>query len=381
MPEPIAMRAVLAAAAVLAVAAVLGVAALAPPPAPAQDRAVPRSGEQIRLSFAPVVRQAAPAVVNVFTRKVVQGRASPFPPNPLFEQFFRDFGGVPRRRLESSLGSGVILRADGVVVTNAHVVENAVEVRVALADKREFDADVIFADAPSDLAVLRLRGARDLPVIAPREGPEPEVGDLALAIGNPFGVGQTVTSGIVSATARSTARGPGGRGGGYFIQTDAAINPGNSGGALVDMDGRLVGVNTAILSRGGGSVGIGFAIPVELVSRAVETALAGGRTLERPWAGIRGQAVTAEMAEAMGLGTPGGVVIADLHPRSPLRAAGLRAGDVIVALDDEPVDTPEEFVFRLSTLGTGGQATLRFLRDGRERAAAFDLIPAPRNAG
>jgi S1-C subfamily serine protease len=363
------------------IAAAFAALTLAAPAAPAQDRAVPRSADQIRLTFAPVVKRAAPAVVNVFTRKVVEGRASPFPPNPLFEQFFRDFGGVPRRRLENSLGSGVILRADGVVVTNAHVVENAVEVRVALSDKREFDADVIFADAPSDLAVLRLRGARGLPVIAPREGPEPEVGDLVLAIGNPFGVGQTVTSGIVSATARSTGRGPGGRGGGYFIQTDAAINPGNSGGALVDMDGRLVGVNTAILSRGGGSIGIGFAIPVELVSRAVETALAGGRALERPWAGVRGQAVTAEIAEAMGLETPSGVAIADLHPRSPLRAAGLRPGDVIVALDEEPVETPEEFAFRLATMGTGGRAALRYLRDGRERAAEFDLIPAPRNGG
>jgi S1-C subfamily serine protease len=374
------MRAALAPVALFGAVLTLTLAAMALSPAPAQERAAPRSAEQIRLSFAPVVRQAAPAVVNVFTRKAVQGRASPFPPNPLFEQFFRDFGGVPRRRLESSLGSGVILRADGLVVTNAHVVENAVEVRVALADRREFDADVIFADAPSDLAVLRLRDARGLPVLAPREGPEPEVGDLVLAIGNPFGVGQTVTSGIVSATARSTGRGQGGRGG-YFIQTDAAINPGNSGGALVDMDGRLVGVNTAILSRGGGSVGIGFAIPVELVSRAVDTALAGGRALERPWAGVRGQAVTAEIAEAMGLEAPAGVLIAELHPLSPLRAAGLRPGDVIVSVDGEPVDTPEAFVFRLAAMGPGGRASLRYLRGGREREAAFDLIPAPRDGG
>jgi S1-C subfamily serine protease len=226
-----------------------------------------------------VVRQAAPAVVNVFTRRVVTRRAvpGPFAGNPFFEQFFRDFGGVPQQRLESSLGSGVILRPEGIVVTNAHVIENAVEVRVALADRREYDAEVLLLDRPSDLAVLRLRGARDLPSLPIRGQEGLEVGDLVLAIGNPFGVGQTVTSGIVSALARSA-----GRIGGYFIQTDAAINPGNSGGALVDMQGRLVGVNTAILSRSGGSIGIGFAIPGELVALAVETALAGGQALARP---------------------------------------------------------------------------------------------------
>jgi S1-C subfamily serine protease len=361
--------------AVAALAALAAFALTVAAPAGAQTR-VPRDAAEIDLSFAPVVRRAAPAVVNVFTRRVVAGRAHPFPANPLFEQFFRDFGGAPRRRIENSLGSGVILRADGIVVTNAHVVENAVEVRVALTDRREFDAEVIFADAPSDLAVLRLSGARDLPTLTPREGAEPEVGDLVLAIGNPFGVGQTVTSGIVSATARSGPM-PGGRAG-YFIQTDAAINPGNSGGALVDMDGRLVGVNTAILTRTGGSVGIGFAIPVELATRAVETALAGGRALERPWAGIVGQPVTQDLAQALGLDAPAGVVVADLHARSPLRAAGLRAGDVVVALDDEPVDTPEEFAFRLAARGVGGRATLRYLRDGREREAAFELRPAPR---
>ncbi len=346
---------------------------LAPPAGMAETRA-PADAAELRLSFAPVVRKAAPAVVNVFTRRVVERRASPFPPNPLFDQFFRDFGGVPRRRVESALGSGVILRDDGIVVTNAHVIDGAAEIRVALSDRREFDAEPILIDRPSDLAVLRLAGARDLPVIAPREGPEPEAGDLVLAIGNPFGVGQTVTSGIVSAAARATRAG---RASGYFIQTDAAINPGNSGGALVDMDGRLVGVNTAILSRTGGSVGIGFAVPVSLVTRAVETALAGGRELARPWAGVRGQPVTADLAEALGLPSPAGVVIAELHPRSPLRAAGLRPGDVIVALDGDPVDSPEEFAFRLAALGVGGRAALGYLRDGRPREAAFDLRPGP----
>jgi S1-C subfamily serine protease len=267
----------------------------------------------------------------------------------------------------------VILRPEGIVVTNAHVIENAVEVRVALADRREYDADVLLLDRPSDLAVLRLRGARDLPSLPVRGQDGLEVGDLVLAIGNPFGVGQTVTSGIVSALARNA-----GRAGGYFIQTDAAINPGNSGGALVDMAGRLVGVNTAILSRSGGSVGIGFAIPGELVAQAVETALQGGQELARPWAGVRGQAVTGDLAEALGMDRPAGVVIAEIHPQSPLRRAGLRAGDVVVSLGGEPVQSPEEFSFRLAALGVGGQTTVGYLRQGRLREARMALIPAPR---
>ena len=341
-----------------------------------QLRAVPRERAEIQLSFAPVVKRAAPAVVNVFTRRVVRrpGLPGPLAGNPFFEQFFRDFGGIPQQRLENSLGSGVILRADGIVVTNAHVIADAVEIRVALADRREYDAKPLLIDRPSDLAILQLDGARDLPVLPIRGQAGLEVGDLVLAIGNPFGVGQTVTSGIISALARS-----GGRQGGYFIQTDAAVNPGNSGGALVDMAGNLIGVNTAILTRSGGSVGIGFAIPGELVAQAVETALTGGQTLSRPWAGIRGQAVTADIAEALGMERPAGVVIADIHPLSPLRAAGLRVGDVVIALDGEPVQSPEEFSFRLATLGIGGRAEVTYLRDGRRREARMDLVPPPRN--
>lgn len=360
-------------------AALLAALLAALPPAEgalAQSRVVPRQRAEIQLSFAPVVRRAAPAVVNVFTRRLVRrpGLPGPLAGNPFFEQFFRDFGGVPQQRLENSLGSGVILRSDGIVVTNAHVIADAVEIRVALADRREFDAEPILLDRPSDLAVLRLKGARDLPVLPVRGQEGLEVGDLVLAIGNPFGVGQTVTSGIVSALARS-----GGRQGGYFIQTDAAVNPGNSGGALVDMAGNLIGVNTAIVTRSGGSVGIGFAIPGELVVQAVETALAGNQTLSRPWAGIRGQVVTGDIAEALGMDRPAGVVIADTHPQSPLRAAGLRAGDVIVALDGEPVQSPEEFSFRLATLGVGGTARVTYIRDGRRREARMDLLPPPRN--
>jgi Do/DeqQ family serine protease len=347
-------------------------------PALAQERVVPSSEAEIRLSFAPVVKRASPAVVNVFTRKLVERRVSPFRGNPFFDQFFREFGGPTQRRMENSLGSGVIMRPDGVVVTNAHVLEGAVEIRVALADRREFDADVLLFDRASDLAVLKLRGAADLPTLDVRDSDTLEVGDLVLAIGNPFGVGQTVTSGIVSALDRTAGIRGGPQGGGYFIQTDAAINPGNSGGALVDGAGRLVGVNTAILSRSGGSVGIGFAIPSDLVVQAVESALRGETALARPWLGVRGQIVTAELAEALGLDRPEGVIISDMHPASPLIPAGVRPGDVIVALDGDPVNSPQEFSFRLAALGVGGDAELEILRDGARRRVAFALIPEPK---
>jgi S1-C subfamily serine protease len=344
-------------------------------PAPAQDRRAPDNMAEIQLSFAPVVKRAAPAVVNVYARKLVRN-ASPFAGDPFFDQFFRRFGPAPRSRVENSLGSGVIMRSNGIVVTNAHVIDRAVEIRVALADRREFDADVIFLDKPSDLAVLRLRGANGLPTIEPRHADTLEVGDLALAIGNPFGVGQTVTMGIVSGLARNAGR----RGGGYFIQTDAAINPGNSGGALVDAQGRLIGVNTQIISRSGGSVGIGFAIPTSLVETAVETALAGGTELARPWVGLRGQVVTQDLAQALGMERPAGLLVVEMHPQSPLLPAGLRPGDVIVSLDGEPVDSPEEFEFRLTTMGVGGSTLIGYLRDGRPAEAEMALIPSPRRA-
>ena len=357
---------------VLRAASVLTLALALLAAAPAAAQTVPESRAEIQLSFAPVVKRASPAVVNVFTRKVVERRMSPFSGNPFFDRFFREFGGPTRRRLENSLGSGVIMRPEGIVVTNAHVVENAVDIRVALADRREFDAELILFDKPSDLAVLQLEGAEDLPTLALRDSDTLEVGDLVLAIGNPFGVGQTVTSGIVSALART------GRRGGYFVQTDAAINPGNSGGALVDGAGRLVGVNTAILSRSGGSVGIGFAIPSDLVAQAVESALRGERRLARPWAGVRGQTVDAALAEALGLDRPAGVIIAEMRRDSPLAAAGVRPGDVVIELEGEPVDTPQEFAYRLAALGVGGEAEIVWLHEGRRREGVMALVPAPR---
>lgn len=271
---------------------------LAPVSAGAETvRRVPASEAEVTLSFAPVVRRVVPAVVNVYASRVVAARSlSPFFDDPFFRRFFGDGGGGPRQRLQSSLGSGVIVEG-GLVVTNNHVIENADEVRVALADRREFDADVVLKDEGSDLAVLKIRAApTDLPTIPFGESDALEVGDIVLAVGNPFGVGQTVTQGIVSAVARTQV---GITDYQFFIQTDAAINPGNSGGALVDMAGRLVGINTAIFSRGGGSNGIGFAIPANMVRLVVDAARTGS-VVRRPWFGAALQAVTAEIAESPG---------------------------------------------------------------------------------
>ncbi|PLL11855.1 serine protease [Tabrizicola sp. TH137] len=336
--------------------------------------AVPASEAEISLSFAPVVKAAAPAVVNIYATRIVQERRSPFADDPFFNQFFEALGPA-QPRIQNSLGSGVIVSADGIVVSNYHVVGQATEIRVVLNDRREFAADVILGDEESDLAVLRLRQAEALPFLEMRNSDELEVGDLVLAIGNPFGVGQTVSSGIVSGLARSALQVGDGRG--YFIQTDAAINPGNSGGALVDVQGRLVGINTAILTRGGGSNGIGFAIPANLVQSIVAQAEAGATRFARPWAGVTGQAMDAALAESLGLARPDGVVISEVHPKSPFAAAGLRPGDVILSLGGEPTNTPQEVIFRMAALGVGTEAEIVWLRDGEAKQAMMVLAPAP----
>lgn len=345
--------------------------------AEAQTR-VPESQAEITLSFAPVVKRAAPAVVNIYTRKVVAQRMSPFRGDPFFEQFFGEvFRDLPaRRRIQNSLGSGVIVDAAGIAVSNHHVVAGADEITVVLADRREFAGRVIFADKASDLAVVRLDGLEDarLPVLELRDSDSLEVGDLVLAIGNPFGVGQTVTSGIVSGLSRA---GPKRRGEGYFIQTDAAINPGNSGGALVDMAGRLVGVPTSIVSRSGGSNGIGFAVPANLVARVIAEAKDGNDSLTRPWLGMKSQSVSGDLADALGLDLPRGVLIDQLHPLSPLAMAGLTPGDVVTEIDGVAIDSPAELAFRAATIGIGTEADLAYLRDGAVGEATVRLAPAP----
>lgn len=341
--------------------------------APAQSR-VPASQAEIALSFAPVVKAATPAVVNIFASRVVEGRRNPFMDDPFFNQFFRGLAD-PAPRVQRSLGSGVILSADGIVVSNYHVVGEATDIRVVLSDRREYAATVLLADKGADLAVLRLEGASDLPYLEFRDSDRVEVGELVLAIGNPFGIGQTVSGGIVSGLARSGLSIGDDRG--YFIQTDAAINPGNSGGALVDMAGRLVGVNTAILSRSGGSNGIGFAIPANLVRQFLMQAVAGQTRFQRPWAGVSGQTVDAALAQGFGLTAPQGVVLSALHPLSPFVRAGLEVGDIVTHIDGAEVNSPQEMLFRMTVAGIGAEVTASYLRDGAGREARVAMVAAP----
>lgn len=351
----------------------LAVATATATPVVAQS-SVPETRAEIALGFVPVVRKVTPAVVNIFASQVVEGRRSPFADDPFFNQFFRGLAD-PAPRVQRSLGSGVILSADGIVVSNFHVVGEATDIRVVLHDRREFDAEVLLADKGADLAVLRLKGVDDLPYLEFRDSDRVEVGELALAIGNPFGIGQTVSSGIVSGLARSGLSIGDDRG--YFIQTDAAINPGNSGGALVDVKGRLLGINTAILSRSGGSNGIGFAIPANLVRQFLEQAKAGATRFQRPWAGVSGQAVDATLAQGFGMTVPQGVVLANIHPISPLAAAGLEVGDIITAIGGAEVNSPQEMLFRMTVAGIGSKVTARYLRDGAPHEAEVALIAPP----
>ena len=339
----------------------------------AQNPRVPTSAAEINLSFAPLVKEAAPAVVNIYARRIVQSRRSPFEGDPFFGDLFRDFG-TARPRVQNSLGSGVIVSPDGFVVSNYHVVGQADDIRVVLNDRREFQARVLIGDEDSDLAILKI-DTEDMPYLDLRDSDTIEVGELVLAIGNPFGVGQTVSSGIVSGLARSGTATGSARG--YFIQTDAPINPGNSGGALIDISGRLIGINTSILTRSGGSNGIGFAIPSALVAQFLEQARAGKDRFERPWAGATGQSVDADLSGGLGLSRPEGVVLTALHRASPLAQAGMSVGDVVIEVAGQPVNTPEEMVFRMSVQGLGETVEMTYLRNGEPVIATVHLIAPP----
>jgi Do/DeqQ family serine protease len=356
-----------AAASILALALVAGLGM-------AQERRVPGSPAEMMASFSPVVQRVAPMVVNVYAAKVVANR-NPFADDPFFRRFFDLPGQMPREQVQRSLGSGVIVDPSGLVVTNNHVIEGADEVKVALADKREFEAEMVLKDARSDLAVLRLKNGREqFPAIELSNSDDLQVGDLVLAIGNPFGVGQTVTHGIVSAVARTQV---GISDFQFFIQTDAAINPGNSGGALVDLKGRLAGINTAIFSRSGGSQGIGFAIPANMVRVVVASAKTGGSAVRRPWLGAKLQEVTVEIAESLGLKRPGGALVANVSPGSPAARAGLKTGDLIVAVDGQMADDPNAFDYRFATKPLGGSAQIGLLRGGKETRVTVALETAP----
>lgn len=340
------------------------------------ERRVPANKAEINLSFAPIVKRTAPAVVNVYVRHKVTQRRSPLFNDPFFRRFFGEGFGIPRNRMQNSLGSGVIVSEDGVVVTNFHVIKGGADsdIKVALADKREFPAYVVLRDEKTDLAVLKIKtNGEKFPHIRFSNSDGLQVGDLVLAIGNPFGVGQTVTSGIVSALARTRV---GISDYQFFIQTDAAINPGNSGGALVSVDGELVGINTAIFSKSGGSNGIGFAIPSNMVRLVVDSAMKG-TTVQRPWLGAKTQALTSDLADSLGLDRPSGALITSVRPKGPADKAGLKAGDVVTAVDEHTVTDPRAFQYRFSTQGVGKSSTLEFIREGKVYTTSIALNPPP----
>jgi Do/DeqQ family serine protease len=361
------LAAVLAALAPVMVAA----AVLSPTPAAAQDKLVPPSRGAVQFSLAPIVKLTAPAVVNVYVREKSRTFVSPY-----YDEYRRYYSDMPKERLQKSLGSGVIVSADGVVVTNAHVIKVAgtAEISLVLHDRRELNANVVFSDEKTDIAVLRIEGGDGrFPRLEFADSDAAEVGDMVLAIGNPFGVGQTVTSGIISAVGRTKVTTSDTQ---AFIQTDAAINPGNSGGALVDMAGRLVGINTAIFTRSGGSQGIGFAIPSNLVKLVVESAVSG-RKLERPWLGAKLGSVTRELAEQLKLERVAGALVMRLQDKSPASEAGLMAGDVIVAVDGHVVDDARAVHYRLTTRGVGNRAQLDVIRKGKTTKLQVALRPVP----
>lgn len=356
----------------------LSLLVLLPFAAQAQDapqRTVPQSRTQVQLSFSPVVKKAAPAVVNIYTSRTVQVQ-NPFMNDPLFRHFFRGLGmqDLGERKV-NSLGSGVIISADGLVVTSNHVIQGAQEVRVVLSDRREFDGTILLHDPKSDLALLRLQAeGEEFPFVRLRDSDTLEVGDLVLALGNPFGVGQTVTSGIISALARTTV---GIADFQFFIQTDAAINPGNSGGALVDMNGNLIGVNTAIYSTSGSSNGIGFAIPANMVQTVLASAESGSDRVIRPWLGVKVQRVTGDIAESLGMESPQGVLITELAPTGPASQGGLAVGDVVLAINGKQIYDEQGMQFRSAISPIGEYSSFHVLRNGKPLERRVRMVAPP----
>ncbi|MER9896211.1 DegQ family serine endoprotease [Mesorhizobium sp. M0119] len=336
------------------------------------DKRVPFGREEVQLSFAPLVKQTAPAVVNVYASQTAKV-TSPFDGDPFFEEFF----GRSQPRAQSSLGSGVLVDPTGIVVTNFHVVKDADQVKVATADGREFDSKVLLKDETLDLAVLKISSDKPFPVIVIGDSDALEVGDLVLAIGNPFGVGQTTTSGIISAVARSHI---GVSDSSFFIQTDAAINPGNSGGALVNMGGQLIGINTAIYSRSGGSIGIGFAIPSNMVRAFADAAKAGLDFFERPYAGAEFEAVTPQIAESLGIDKPTGALVSSVEEAGPAAKAGLKPGDVVLSLNGKPVESVGALDYRMATLSIGTNASFGVLSKGQQATMDIALERPPEGA-
>lgn len=333
-------------------------------------RVAPKSQAVLQYSYAPLVKLAAPAVVNVYAERMVRQR-SPFAGDPFFERFFGQ-SAPGRSRKQTSLGSGVIVDPSGIIVTNNHVIDGADEIKIAFANGQEFESRVLLKDERVDLAILKIDGDQPFPVIEYSDSDRLEVGDILLAIGNPFGVGQTVTSGIVSALARN---GVGVSDFGFFIQTDAAINPGNSGGALIDMNGELVGINTAIFSRSGGSNGIGFAIPANMVRAVVQAAIAGEDKFSRPYIGATFSPVTSDMAEALGMEQAFGAIVTDVVKGGPAHRGGLRVGDLVISLNDLTVQHPDALGYRLATTGVDKVARLKVVSRSKVKVLRIRLAP------
>jgi Do/DeqQ family serine protease len=314
-------------------------------------------------------------VVNIYTTKKVkvQSGFSPFMNDPLFQKFFGKIpGGVVTERVENSLGSGVIVKDNGLIITNNHVISGGADIRVILHDKREFDAKIILVDKKTDLALLKIDvGNEKLNYLEPMDSDDLEVGDIVLAIGNPFGVGQTVTSGIVSALARATV---GVSDYEFFIQTDAAINPGNSGGALVNMEGKLAGINTAIFSKSGGSQGIGFAIPANMVATVLNNK--SGKVI-RPWLGVTTQTITQDISNSLGLRVPHGALLSKIHKNSPALEAGLKVGDVVIAVDNHEIDDEHALNFRIATYAIGSNVKFKILRSNKEKIVDVKMVAPP----
>lgn len=312
------------------------------------------------VSYANAVEQTAASVVNIYTAKIVTERRNPLQDDPFFKRFFGDTAPtVPRKRLETSLGSGVIVSSQGYILTNNHVIQGADEIRVVLANGETPSAKVVGTDPDTDLAVLKINYVK-LPTITIGQSKTLRVGDVVLAIGNPFGVGKTVTMGIVSATGRNQL---GINTFENFIQTDAAINPGNSGGALINANGKLVGINTAIFSRSGGSQGIGFAIPASLARDVMQQIIEHGRVL-RGWLGIEAQDLTPQLAESLGFDDTNGVLIAAVLPNGPADQAQLKAGDIIITIDFKPVINSRDSLNQIAGFAPDTNITLGIIRQG-----------------
>ncbi|EJL05646.1 MULTISPECIES: Do family serine endopeptidase AlgW [Pseudomonas] len=329
--------------------------------------------QQGPVSYADAVTTAAPAVVNLYTTKVINKPSHPLFEDPQFRRFFGD-NSPKQKRMESSLGSGVIMSPEGYILTNNHVTAGADQIVVALKDGRETLARVIGSDPETDLAVLKI-DLKNLPAITIGRSDSIRIGDVALAIGNPFGVGQTVTMGIISATGRNQL---GLNNYEDFIQTDAAINPGNSGGALVDANGNLTGINTAIFSKSGGSQGIGFAIPVKLAMEVMKSIIEHGQVI-RGWLGIEVQPLTQELAESFGLSGRPGIVVAGIFRDGPAQKAGLQLGDVILSIDGEPAGDGRRSMNQVARIKPTDKVTIQVMRNGKELklTAEIGLRPPP----